>query len=188
MLRDTRHWPSARTFQTGVQGALPLWPCANTSSISRDANRCRSGLHRPGCGGSTPPSRRVPCGRPPGSQALQRCSGLLNRRARGSTVATHHFAGACARPQQFARGALAARKCSASISKEESGLKNVRRRSGVVRTPRERLLSAIFLRPFCSRGTIISAPVAVCQHLRTRRLQVIPPLRDCREYQLRACG
>jgi hypothetical protein len=27
-----------------------------------------------------------------GLQALQRCSGLLNRRARGSTVATHHFA------------------------------------------------------------------------------------------------
>jgi hypothetical protein len=24
-------------------------------------------------------------------QALQRCSGLLSRRARGSTVATHHF-------------------------------------------------------------------------------------------------
>jgi hypothetical protein len=28
-----------------------------------------------------------------GLQALQRCSGLLNRRARGSTVATHHFEG-----------------------------------------------------------------------------------------------
>jgi hypothetical protein len=27
-----------------------------------------------------------------GLQALQRCSGLLNRRARGSTVATHHLA------------------------------------------------------------------------------------------------
>src|SRR6266576_3671563 len=26
-----------------------------------------------------------------GLQALQRCSGLLNRRARGSTVATRHF-------------------------------------------------------------------------------------------------
>src|SRR5512136_637046 len=26
-----------------------------------------------------------------GLQALQRCSGLLNRRARGSTVATYHF-------------------------------------------------------------------------------------------------
>ena len=29
-----------------------------------------------------------------GSQALQRCSGLLNRRARGSTVATHMTLGA----------------------------------------------------------------------------------------------
>src|SRR5205814_3497698 len=28
-----------------------------------------------------------------GLQAFQRCSGLLNRRARGSTVATHHFGG-----------------------------------------------------------------------------------------------
>ena len=28
-----------------------------------------------------------------GLQALQLCSGLLNRRARGSTVATHHFGG-----------------------------------------------------------------------------------------------
>ena len=26
-----------------------------------------------------------------GLQALQRCSGLLNRRARGGTVAAHHF-------------------------------------------------------------------------------------------------
>jgi hypothetical protein len=59
--------------------------------FSRREYRCRSGLHRPGCGGSTPPSCRVLCRRPPGLQALQRCSGLLNRRARGSTVATHHL-------------------------------------------------------------------------------------------------
>ena len=38
-----------------------------------------------------------------GLQALQRCSGLLNRRARGSTVATHHFDAGVAqqRQQQF---------------------------------------------------------------------------------------
>jgi hypothetical protein len=38
-----------------------------------------------------------------GLQALQRCSGLLNRRARGSTVATHHFQAGVAqqRQQQF---------------------------------------------------------------------------------------
>ena len=38
-----------------------------------------------------------------GLQALQRCSGLLNRRARGSTVATHHLQADVAqqRQQQF---------------------------------------------------------------------------------------
>ena len=42
-------------FQTGVERALLSCP-----SISRDAkSRCRPGLHRPGRGGSTPPSRRV---------------------------------------------------------------------------------------------------------------------------------
>jgi hypothetical protein len=35
-----------------------------------------------------------------GLQALQRCSGLLNRRARGSTVATHHFSPANSLLQQ----------------------------------------------------------------------------------------
>jgi hypothetical protein len=48
-------------FQTGIESALLSCP-----SILRDAkSRCRSGLHRPGCGGSTPPSCRGPCGRPP---------------------------------------------------------------------------------------------------------------------------
>src|SRR5262245_4104572 len=49
-----------------------------------------------------------------GLQALQRCSGLLNRRARGSTVATHHFADvAQQRQQQFRKlpGAFAPREC-----------------------------------------------------------------------------
>ena len=42
------------------------------------------------CGDSTPPavSRSTF-----GSQALQRCSGLLNRGARSVTVAAHHFRG-----------------------------------------------------------------------------------------------
>ena len=39
-----------------------------------------------------------------GSQALQRCSGLLNRRARSVTVATHHFAGVAQQRQVFAHG------------------------------------------------------------------------------------
>ena len=78
--------------------------------FSRCEYRCQPGLHRPGCGGSTPPSRRVYFG----LQALQRCSGLLNRRARGSTVATHHFADvAQQRQQQFRKlpGAFAPREC-----------------------------------------------------------------------------
>ena len=48
-----------------------------------------------------------------GSQALQRCSGLLNRRARGITVATHHFADvAQQRQQQFRKlPGIAPREC-----------------------------------------------------------------------------
>jgi hypothetical protein len=40
-------------------GTLPGWPCANTSvySLRRDTGDGQD-LHRPGCGGSTPPSRR----------------------------------------------------------------------------------------------------------------------------------
>ena len=40
-------------------GVLPSRPCANTSvHFPRRENRCRSGLHRPVCGGSTRPSCR----------------------------------------------------------------------------------------------------------------------------------
>jgi hypothetical protein len=48
-----------------------------------------------------------------GLQALQRCSGLLNRRARGGTVATHHFADvAQQRQQQFCKlPGIAPREC-----------------------------------------------------------------------------
>ena len=79
-----RHTP---VFQTGVEGALPSCPSISQvnpacrqrprtvevmagcrircawDSFSRHEHRCRSGLHRPGCGGSTPPSCRGPCGR-----------------------------------------------------------------------------------------------------------------------------
>jgi hypothetical protein len=77
--------------------------------------------------------------------------------------------------------AHAPRECESLRRLHFEGRKRIEkslRCSDVVRTTRERLLSAIFLRPFRSRGTIIRAPVAVCQHLRTRRLQVIPRLRD----------
>src|ERR1043166_5672328 len=53
-----------------------------------------------------------------GLQGLQRCSGLLNRRARGSTVATHHFANvAQQRQQQFRKlpGALPHESANLSI-------------------------------------------------------------------------
>ena len=84
-------------FQTGIQGALPLWPCANTSSISRDAN---TGVSQDFTGLDAAVQLRLRVAF--GLQALQRCSGLLNRRARGSTVATHHFAYvAQQRQQQF---------------------------------------------------------------------------------------
>ena len=75
-----RHTP---VFQTGIEGALPSCPSISQvnpacrqrprtvevmagcriqcawDSFSRREHRCRSGLHRPGCGGSTPPSCRV---------------------------------------------------------------------------------------------------------------------------------
>src|SRR4030095_12318341 len=52
-----------------------------------------------------------------GLQALQRCSGLLNRRARGSTVATHHFADvAQQRQHQFRKLPGAVPHESASLS------------------------------------------------------------------------
>ena len=74
-----RHTP---VFQTGIEGALPSCPSISQVnsvcrqrprtvevmagcrvrtlgiSFARREYRCRSGLHRPGCGGSTPPSCR----------------------------------------------------------------------------------------------------------------------------------
>src|SRR5882724_10684055 len=62
-------------------GALPA-----ALTISRDAkSRCRPGFTV--LAAVVQLRLRVANG----LQALQRCSGLLNRRARGSTVATHHF-------------------------------------------------------------------------------------------------
>ncbi len=44
---------------------LGLRPQPRSNDFPRREHRCRPGLHRPGCGGSTPPSRRV------GLQAMQ---------------------------------------------------------------------------------------------------------------------
>ena len=53
-------------FQTEIEGALPSCP-----STFRDANTgAGQDFHRPGCGGSTPPSCRGLCRRPPGLQTL----------------------------------------------------------------------------------------------------------------------
>ena len=108
-----RHTP---VFQTGVEGALPSCP-----SISQVNLACRQrprtvevmagrqircawdflyATRNPGAGqdvtglaAAVQLRLRVASLRTAtkGLQALQRCSGLLNRRARGSTVATHHF-------------------------------------------------------------------------------------------------
>ena len=96
------HFPSESGLPAEASHGRRCWrtatmPCAGFGALgiffTRRECRCRSGHHRHGCGGSTPPSRRVLADGHQGLQALQRCSGLLNRRARGSTVATHHFGG-----------------------------------------------------------------------------------------------
>ena len=89
----SRLWPSARTFQAGLQGATPrcstnLRQGYGLASHSRDANTGAS-QDFTGLAAAVQLRLRVALG----LQALQRCSGLLNRRARGSTVAAHHFEG-----------------------------------------------------------------------------------------------
>jgi hypothetical protein len=102
-----RHTP---VFQTGVEGALPL--CPSISQVNRVRRqrprtvevmakhpiRCAwdffSAMRNPGVDQNFTDLAAVVQLRLRvafGLQALQRCSGLLNRRARGSTVATHHF-------------------------------------------------------------------------------------------------
>ncbi len=65
------------------------WSSPVSTTVLRDTkSRCRSGPHRPGRG---VPQRGIRLRVAFGLQALQRCSGPLNRRARGSTVAAHHL-------------------------------------------------------------------------------------------------
>ena len=117
MLRDTRRsykpecrarYPDVRPFvsecslkvrrllrEQDQAGALPA-----ALSISRDAkSRCRSGRHRPGCGGSTPPSCR---GRVASIAAMQ----------------------PSLKPQRCLRTAFKAAPWRPTISEEERGLKN----------------------------------------------------------------
>ena len=69
-----------------------------------------------------------------GLQALQRCSGLLNRRARGSTVATHHFGGGT-RIEKFYE-----EPCVPSAANKASAFRGLlrfkRSRSSMYRAPR----------------------------------------------------
>ena len=125
MLRDTSRsskpeyraqYPDARPFfsecslkvrrllrEQDQAGALPA-----ALSISRDANT-GAGQDVTGLAAAVQLRLRVAVG----LQALQRCSGLLNRRARGSTVATHHFGGGT-RIEKSMRGFGAARSDKAS--------------------------------------------------------------------------
>ena len=83
-------------FQTGIQGAIP-----GCSTNQRDTN---TGASQDITDLAAVVQLRLRVAFFFGSQALQRCSGLLNRRARSITVATHHFAGvAQQRQQQFCK-------------------------------------------------------------------------------------
>lgn len=107
--------------QTGVQGAPPC-----CSLFSRDSN-AGVGQDLTGLAAAVQLRLRVAFG----LQALQRCSGPLNRRARGSTVATHHFADvAQERQQQFCKlpGTLPRESANLSIG---SNLRKERHREAL---------------------------------------------------------
>src|SRR5437016_6678904 len=70
-----------------------------------------------------------------GLQALQRCSGLLNRRARGSTVATHHFGGGT-RIEKFMRSLACPARRIKLLPSASSSVSFQRSRSSTYRAPR----------------------------------------------------
>ena len=70
-----------------------------------------------------------------GLQALQRCSGLLNRRARGSTVATHHFGGGT-RIEKFMRSLACPARRIKLLPSASSSVSFQRSRSSMYRAPR----------------------------------------------------
>ena len=113
MLRDTRR-SSKPEYRARYPDARPAFAKASAwRTISRDA-KTGVGQDFTGLVAAVQLRLRVAFG----LQALQRCSGLLNRRARGSTVATHHFADvAQQRQQQFRKlpGALPHESASLSI-------------------------------------------------------------------------
>src|SRR5882724_8606672 len=70
-----------------------------------------------------------------GLQALQRCSGLLNRRARGSTVATHHFGGGT-RIEKFMRSLACPARRIKLLPSASSSVSFQRSRSSITRVRR----------------------------------------------------
>ena len=147
-------------FQAGVEGALP-----SCSTISGDANTGAS-QDFTGLAAAVQLRLRVAvfADGHQGLQALQRCSGLLNRRARGSTVATHHFAEVAQQRQQEFRklpGAFAPRECESLHRLQFRGRNGRLKNSGEVCWASSLNGISAFCDPpsnFCSRGIIISAP------------------------------
>jgi hypothetical protein len=68
-------------------------------------------------------------------QALQRCSGLLNLRARGSTVATHYFGGGT-RIEKFIRSLACPARRIKLLPSASSSVSFQRSRSSMYRAPR----------------------------------------------------
>ena len=66
---------------------------------------------------------------------MQRCSGLLNRRARGSTVATHHFGGGT-RIEKFMRSLACPARRIKLLPSASSSVSIQRSRSSMYRAPR----------------------------------------------------
>ena len=109
--------------------------------FTRREYRCRPGHHRPGCGGSTPPSRRGPCGRPPGVASIaamqrslkpQRC---FRTGHKGSTVATHHFGGGT-RIEKFMRSLACPARRLKLLPSASSSVSFQRSRSSIYGAPR----------------------------------------------------
>jgi hypothetical protein len=139
--------------QTGVEGALPSCPSISRSAelrfgsnqfhhddqhadseigapISRDANT-GAGQDFTGLAAAVQLRLRVAVG----LQALQRCSGLLNCRARGSTVATHHFGGGT-RIEKFMRSLACRPRRIKLLPSDSSSVSFQRSRSSMYRAPR----------------------------------------------------
>jgi hypothetical protein len=183
VLRDTRRWPSARTFQTGVQGALPYARPFLAARIPVSARTSQAWLRWFNSAFASRLFRVASIAAMQRSLKPQRCLRTAKGQHRGDPPFRRcgclRTATICPREAQWVHASASVG--SIPVSREESGLKNVRRRSCVARATYERLPSAIFLRPFRSRGIIISAPWPCANTFERGGCR-----RDsCREYQSR---